>query len=131
MIHKLESSPGYVISSRQVWLPGIYDSERAARYAFRFDDLTLAGLNDRICHIRGENRPITMDDLRDSRQADRGLADLPEQRHLVTGHAAHLLEDKLHRDDRLRARLDHVAVRVQDPPPLVWFPRGQHELRCA
>jgi hypothetical protein len=67
VIHKLESSPGYVISSRQVWLPGIYDSERAARYAFRFDDPTLAALNDRICHIKGENRLITMDDLRGAR----------------------------------------------------------------
>jgi len=34
----------YVVSSRRVWLPGVYESERAAKYATRFDELTLHGL---------------------------------------------------------------------------------------
>lgn len=34
MIHKLDNS--FVISSNGVWLPGCYDSEKAAKYAFRF-----------------------------------------------------------------------------------------------
>ena len=41
MIHKVEDH--YVISSRQVWLPGAYDTERAAKYAFRFPDEILRG----------------------------------------------------------------------------------------
>ena len=69
MIRKLESHPGYVISSRGMWLPGIYDSERTARYAFRFSDQELAGVNARVCHVDSENRPITMDDLRAAKAA--------------------------------------------------------------
>ena len=38
----------YQISSHQVWRPGVYDSERAARYAFRFTDEALDALQDRI-----------------------------------------------------------------------------------
>ena len=73
MIRKLESPPGYVISSHQMWLPGVYGSERAARYAFRFDNLTLTRLSDRICAVTGENRLITMEDLREARVAARGI----------------------------------------------------------
>jgi len=61
-IHRVKD--GYVISSRQVWLPGIYDSERTARAAFRKSDEALSALNDRICNINGENRAITAEDLR-------------------------------------------------------------------
>lgn len=56
------------ISSRGGWLPGIYDSERTARYAFRFGDDILQRLSDRICRFDTENRPITMDDLRKARE---------------------------------------------------------------
>lgn len=55
---------GFVISSGGRWLPGIYDTERTARWAFRFSDRQLQDLNDRISHKDGENRPITADDLR-------------------------------------------------------------------
>ena len=62
MIYPVEN--GYVISSHHVWLPGVYDTEKAARYAFRFPNETLEALSNRICHINGENRNITKDDLR-------------------------------------------------------------------
>lgn len=38
----------YQISSHDVWRPGVYDSERAARYAFRFDDGDLQALQDSV-----------------------------------------------------------------------------------
>lgn len=44
MLYKVES--GFVISSRGVWLPGCYEDERTARYAFRFSDETLQRLQD-------------------------------------------------------------------------------------
>ena len=44
----------YVIGSGGVWLPGIYESERAARYAFRFPDDQLRKLQDKI----NEKEPI-------------------------------------------------------------------------
>ncbi len=47
----------FSISSCQVWRPGIYDSERAARYAFRFRDADLQALQDR-CNAEGEARYI-------------------------------------------------------------------------
>lgn len=46
MIHKVD--PGWVISSGGTWLPGCYDSERAARYAFRFKDAELQRLQDSV-----------------------------------------------------------------------------------
>lgn len=36
----------FTISSRRVWLPGVYESRRAARYAFRLPDQTLQRLQD-------------------------------------------------------------------------------------
>jgi len=44
MIHKVED--GFVISSHQVWIPGVYDTKRTANYAFRFDDSDLQKLQD-------------------------------------------------------------------------------------
>lgn len=61
MIYKV--ADGYVISSRDVWLPGVYDSEATARWAFQFSDETLQRLTERICHVDKENRTITRDDL--------------------------------------------------------------------
>ncbi len=44
MIHKLKDG-SFVISSHGSWLPGAYDTERAAKYAFRFTDYELSDLN--------------------------------------------------------------------------------------
>ena len=38
----------FVISSHQVWIPGVYDSHRAANYAFRFPDEILQSLQDSV-----------------------------------------------------------------------------------
>lgn len=67
MIH--ESDGTFTISSHGMWLPGIYASKRAARYAFRFSSLALNELQDRINHSDRGNRVITMDDLRELRRA--------------------------------------------------------------
>jgi len=49
-IHRIDADGevSYVISSRSVWLPGVYASERAARYAFRFSNATLQALQDSV-----------------------------------------------------------------------------------
>lgn len=44
MIHAVDG--GFVISSRGTWRPGCYESERAARWAFQFQDETLCRLRD-------------------------------------------------------------------------------------
>ena len=54
---------GFSISSGGQWLPGIYESRATARYAFQFPVEALQKLSDRICHIDGENRSITKNDL--------------------------------------------------------------------
>ncbi len=38
----------YCISSHRCWMPGCYDSERAAKYAFRFKDEDLRKLQDSV-----------------------------------------------------------------------------------
>lgn len=43
MIYKNDLG-AFVISSQQVWLPGVYESERAAKYAFHFPDEDLSTL---------------------------------------------------------------------------------------
>ena len=66
MIRQLDNGE-YVISSRGVWLPGVYADEKAARYAFQFSDWEL----DRLQQERNsasDGRPIGMDDLRAMRQ---------------------------------------------------------------
>lgn len=45
-IYKTEDR--YVISSNQVWLPGSYESERAAKYAFRFPNRILYELQESV-----------------------------------------------------------------------------------
>jgi hypothetical protein len=64
-IHKVEgygNKPAFVISSHQVWMPGNYDTEATARYAFQFSDEVLhrlmVGINQKA------QRPITLEDLR-------------------------------------------------------------------
>jgi hypothetical protein len=71
MITKVDAADGYVISSHGMWLPGLYDSERTARYAFRFPDATLQRLQDEINHYQRQDRSITMADLRAARQSDK------------------------------------------------------------
>lgn len=61
----------FQISSHDVWRPGVFDSERAARYAFRFDDGELQALQDKVNaeHSDPERRVITYDMLRDLRKS--------------------------------------------------------------
>lgn len=47
MIHKVKEGV-FSISYRQMWLPGAYDSERTALYAFRFDYGLLQELQDSV-----------------------------------------------------------------------------------
>lgn len=60
----------YQISSHEVWRPGIYDSERAARYAFRFHDEDLDALQKRVnaANADPDDRVITFEMLRDLRR---------------------------------------------------------------
>lgn len=61
-IHKTEG--GYVISSHRVWMPGCYEDERTARYAFRFDDEVLQRLQDDAnARAGGTGGTITWGDL--------------------------------------------------------------------
>lgn len=54
---------GYVISSAGTWLPGVYDSVKSARYAFRFTDEDLEKLY-RAKRIRcGRRAAISHSDL--------------------------------------------------------------------
>ena len=63
MIQKIES--GYVIGANQVWLPGVYESKRAARFAFRFNDEELQDLQDMVNkRAGGVGGRITLEDLR-------------------------------------------------------------------
>lgn len=62
MIHKVNDL--YVISAYGVWLPGAYDSERAARYAFRFDYETLKAIRNKV------GQPITFEMLQNVRRAE-------------------------------------------------------------
>jgi len=63
VIHPLGSG-GFVISSRRVWRPGVYENARVARWAFQFADEELATLWD-----GSHGLPIRHDDLK--RLADR------------------------------------------------------------
>jgi len=71
-IHKVES--GYVISSGGTWRTGVYDSLRAARYAFRFPDATLAQLQKSANQrAGGTGGVITMADLQEARRQSNPL----------------------------------------------------------
>lgn len=60
----------YQISSHQVWRPGIYDSERAARYACQFYDEDLGALQEQVNaqHPDPADRVITFEMLRGLRR---------------------------------------------------------------
>jgi hypothetical protein len=57
----------FMISSDDAWLPGNYDTQRTARWAFRFPDAVLTDLEERA--NGGEQRPITSADLRTAKTA--------------------------------------------------------------
>lgn len=59
MIYKLDDGT-YVISSRQVWVPGCFENERTAKYAFRFKDEQLSELQKEKNKTTGI---ITFEDL--------------------------------------------------------------------
>ncbi len=48
MIHFIKESKCYVISSRHVWIPGVYDKRSTAQFAFQFKDEELRKLQDSI-----------------------------------------------------------------------------------
>lgn len=60
MIRRTEAGD-YVISSRGRWLPGVYEDERTARWAFHFSDADLQRLQNRA-GMRAV-RVITHEDL--------------------------------------------------------------------
>jgi hypothetical protein len=63
-IHKTDNGT-FVISSHHCWLPGIFEDERSARWAFRFPDEVLERLQ-REANVRagGKGGVITHDDLK-------------------------------------------------------------------
>lgn len=65
MIHAADDGT-FVISSHQCWMPGVYESKQAARYAFQFSDSALRKLqND------SEEGVITMDDLKRAKKSEK------------------------------------------------------------
>ena len=63
MIHEVDS--GFVISARQVWRTGTYDSRKATTWAFRFTDEVLRQLQDAANKRNGgTGGVITADDLK-------------------------------------------------------------------
>lgn len=67
MIYKTDDG-AFVISSHQVWLPGCFESERAAKYAFRFSNEELQELQNAACE-KHPKRVITFNDLQVKRQS--------------------------------------------------------------
>lgn len=57
------------ISSNQVWMPGVYENEKCARYAFRFSDSVLRQLMDEAnLRVGGKGGTITHQDLKLAKQ---------------------------------------------------------------
>lgn len=56
---------GWVVADHGTWLPGCYDSEDTARAAADYSDSVLAEV-ETICSIHGEDRVITLTDLRNT-----------------------------------------------------------------
>ena len=65
-IHKTDYGD-YVIASYRVWRPGVYDTERAAKYAFRFSDEVLERLQDEV----GRENKITFEILQAEARAQK------------------------------------------------------------
>ena len=64
MIYKVEN--GYVASSNGVWIPGCFECERTAKYAFKFNDEHLQRLQD---EKNKTTKIITFDDLQRLRKS--------------------------------------------------------------
>lgn len=60
-IYQLDN--GVVVADGGGWIPGIYDSEATARHAATLDIAVVQAVNDEVCHVQRQSRPITMDDL--------------------------------------------------------------------
>lgn len=67
MIHKVGDE--YVISSYGTWLPGAYDTERTAQYAFKFSDAELSELQSTVNERPVAERVITFEMLQAKRAA--------------------------------------------------------------
>ena len=64
---------GYTISAYRSWLPGVYESERAARNAFKLDDGVLQSLMDAAnARAGGSGGTITEADVRCALRDKRG-----------------------------------------------------------
>ena len=63
-VHKVEDG-GFVISAYRQWIPGVYDTERAAKFALRLRVGQADHLRDKI--NVGEDRLITWEDIREYR----------------------------------------------------------------
>lgn len=68
-VFKLDDGSGYVIGSGHRWLPGVYDTDKTARYAFQFSDLELAAIQNRKNGETPAGGTITLADLRAVRVA--------------------------------------------------------------
>lgn len=64
MIHKTDDGT-FVVSSKSSWIPGCFDSERAAKYAFRFTIFQLQKLQNEKNKTSGV---ITFKDLQELKQ---------------------------------------------------------------
>ena len=63
MIYSVDN--GYTISAYRTWLPGVYESERVARNAFKLDNGVLQGLMDAAnARAGGSGGTITEADVR-------------------------------------------------------------------
>ncbi len=64
---------GYTISAYRAWLPGVYESERAARNAFKLGDEVLQNLMDAAnARAGGSGGTITETDVRCALRDKRG-----------------------------------------------------------
>lgn len=64
-IHKLENGT-FVISANQMWLSGVYDSEKSAKFSFKLSDSEKTELMN-IVLSRGDD-VITWDDISEFRK---------------------------------------------------------------
>lgn len=59
--HEMED--GVWLIAYRGWLPGGYATLDAAKLAMKQDEAFLAKVNERIFHVDGEGRPITVEDI--------------------------------------------------------------------
>jgi len=64
MIKTFKVDDHYVVSSDDVWVPGIYETRAAAaRAVVNLSDVDILAFLEHIYSATGENRPITLDDV--------------------------------------------------------------------